>query len=312
MMSWLLITVFLLGLSLSSLEANYLQSTVVVGSVYCDTCFNNRLSKTGHFIPGATVAVQCIDENAKRSFYEEVTTDEHGEFRVLLPFYVAPHVRKIEGCSVKWINSGEPFCSVPTMGASPLLRLTLKMPDAHVFSAGNFMFKPLTQPALCSKEQGLDYREFSSPKPGFIPPIFGPWTTEPKNPNMHPAVNLVTPVPLLPWLPLMPQVPQTPVIPKVPNPTPRPSHRDSISEVPSYETEFFGPRFDQFPPVTLQQPLLPTLPEPEDPFTLIPNLTPPLAIPAFHAPIPAFPFPFAPRFPGFPAAKRSAKTKNSP
>ena len=55
-MSWFVI-IFFLSLAFNSLsEAGHeknLPSAVVVGSVYCDTCFQEDFSKSSHFISGS-------------------------------------------------------------------------------------------------------------------------------------------------------------------------------------------------------------------------------------------------------------------
>ncbi|GMP30817.1 hypothetical protein CsSME_00005305 [Camellia sinensis var. sinensis] len=56
-MSWYLINIIVLSFTFSSLsEAQHekkLPSAVVVGTVYCDTCFQEHFSKTSHFISGS-------------------------------------------------------------------------------------------------------------------------------------------------------------------------------------------------------------------------------------------------------------------
>ncbi|GMP30816.1 hypothetical protein CsSME_00005305 [Camellia sinensis var. sinensis] len=98
-MSWYLINIIVLSFTFSSLsEAQHekkLPSAVVVGTVYCDTCFQEHFSKTSHFISGALVAVECRGTRSSTpSFHKEVKTNEHGEFKVHLPFSVTKQVKK--------------------------------------------------------------------------------------------------------------------------------------------------------------------------------------------------------------------------
>lgn len=54
-MSWFLIAFLFLSFAFSISGAapeKKLPSTVVVGTVYCDTCFVQGFSKASHFIPG--------------------------------------------------------------------------------------------------------------------------------------------------------------------------------------------------------------------------------------------------------------------
>lgn len=58
-MSWFYI-IFFLSFTIWSLEARdneTLQSAVVVGTVYCDTCFQEDFSKPSHFISGSTLQI---------------------------------------------------------------------------------------------------------------------------------------------------------------------------------------------------------------------------------------------------------------
>ncbi|KAJ6287905.1 hypothetical protein OIU77_001143 [Salix suchowensis] len=114
--------IFLLSFRFGNLsEASHgekLPSAVVVGTVYCDTCFQEDFSRNSHFISGAHVAVECKDEKSRPSFREEAKTDEHGEFKVHLPFSVTKHVKKIQGCSVELLSSSEPFCAVASTATS--------------------------------------------------------------------------------------------------------------------------------------------------------------------------------------------------
>src|SRR5574337_455477 len=116
-MSCLLLLLLLLFLNLTfngfSEPLHNNKPAVVVGTVFCDTCFQQHLSKSPHFIAGARVEVECRDEKTfKTSFKHQVKTNRNGKFKVVLPFSVAKHIKKIENCGVKLIKSSEPFCSV--------------------------------------------------------------------------------------------------------------------------------------------------------------------------------------------------------
>ncbi|TKY65860.1 Major pollen allergen Lol p 11 [Spatholobus suberectus] len=99
-----------------------LSSAVVVGTVYCDTCFQHDFSMGSHFISGALVAVECKDgyESSKPRLRKEVKTDEHGEFKVQVPFSVSKYVKGIKVCTVKLISSSEPYCAVASAATSSL------------------------------------------------------------------------------------------------------------------------------------------------------------------------------------------------
>lgn len=58
-MSWFYM-IFFLSFTICSLEASSnkkLHSAVVVGTVYCDTCFQEDFSKSSHFISGSILQI---------------------------------------------------------------------------------------------------------------------------------------------------------------------------------------------------------------------------------------------------------------
>ncbi|KAE8701333.1 hypothetical protein F3Y22_tig00110548pilonHSYRG00785 [Hibiscus syriacus] len=272
---------FLLTLLLSfflfngSSEGSHDSSAVVVGTVYCDTCFHQDFPRTNHFISGATVAVECEDSKSSRPrFRQQVKTNKHGEFRVHLPFSVSKHVKKIEGCSVKLIKSSEPYCAVASSAASSAIHLkSRKRGGARVFSAGFFTFKPLKQPLLCNQKPSVDSLKQlrNKPPPSSVHPNqLLPPPVLPPNPFLPPPLlppSPLQPPPLLPPNPLQP--PPSPLVPNPLQPPPAPV-TPSLHPIPG------------LPPSP------PSSPSPEFPF-----------------PLPPFPFTPIPPFPGVPPAKSS-------
>ncbi|KAK8346311.1 hypothetical protein V6Z12_A07G205200, partial [Gossypium hirsutum] len=240
------------------------QSAVVVGTVYCDTCFQSDLSRPTHFISGATVEVECKDRKSSRaSFRQQVKTNRHGEFKVHLPFSVSKHVKKIEGCEVKLIKSSEPYCAVASSATSSSLHLKSMKQGTHVFSAGFFTFKPVKQPTLCSQKPSVH------PNQLLPPPILPP------NPLLPPPIlppNPLLPPPALPPNPFQP--PPAPLVPNPLQPPPAPLVPDPLQPPPA--------------------PAAPSLPP-------VPGLTPPPSSPSpppdFPFPLPPFPFLPVPPFP---------------
>ncbi|XP_039004008.1 cyclin-dependent kinase 12-like [Hibiscus syriacus] len=207
--------ILLLTLTINKLsEARHghkLHSAVVSGSVHCDIC-SQDFSKAHHFIPGASVAVECKDRDSRPSFRQEAKTDEHGEFKVRLPFSVTKNVKKIKRCLVKVLGSSEPYCAVASSATSSSLNLKSSNQGTHIFSAGILSFKPLKQPKTCnenSKESNnKSTMEFGEPNyPIFPPPLQDPTTVPqptPLLPNLPPLPRLPQLPPLLPPLPLLP------------------------------------------------------------------------------------------------------------
>ncbi|XP_043702031.1 leucine-rich repeat extensin-like protein 3 [Telopea speciosissima] len=322
-MSWLLIFMILIcflfnNLSEAKNEKKLLPSAVVVGTVYCDTCFQQDFSKSSYFISDASVAVQCGDGSSKPSFSKEVKTNKQGEFRVDLPFTVSKHVKRIKKCSVKLISSSEPFCSVASRATSSSLHLKSRKQGVHIFSAGFFTFKPLREPEMCSqrprletsKEQQLVPQNSFLPSPGIIP-TFPPVTQDPTIPNvpsLTPTTPYLSPLPILPNLPPLPPLPVLPPLPPLMSGQPilPPLHNAkmlsgktvSTHQTISHPTFLFPPLvppiFPTPPPFGIPNPfqpppLLPPLPfQPPPPpfFNLppVPGLSPPPSPPPFNLP----------------------------
>ncbi|XP_058070564.1 pollen-specific leucine-rich repeat extensin-like protein 4 [Magnolia sinica] len=295
-------------------EMKKLPSAMVVGTVYCDTCFHQEFSKTSHFISGASVAIECGDTGQKPSFQKEVKTNKHGEFKVHLPFAVGKHVRRIKKCSVKLISSSEPYCAVASTATSSSLHLKSRKQGTHIFSAGFFTFKPLKQPELCYEKPSPVTSSISSEKLLTYPnvPSVPPLNQNPPSLNLPPLYQ----IPQLPTIPNLPPIPNLGQLPTQPGqPTPGFSKpTTSLNEKPDQPT-FFYPTpsvpFFQRPP-TFGVPLPPTN-NPLQPFpptsNLPPNpfITPPT--PTLPFPFPPFPFPpSTPGFPGFTPASPSKKT----
>ncbi|XP_020103805.1 pollen allergen Che a 1-like [Ananas comosus] len=199
---------------------------VVVGAVFCDTCFLRKLSESSRFISGATVAIECRrDESARPSFRKEVLTDRRGVFRIRLPAEVTKHVKSVRPCSVNLIRSSDPFCAAPSTAALLLHRFKSRWQaaDVRVLSAGIFAFKPLQRPEFCDRrrdrsspesEQNAEQPAFFFPTPNF------PFLPSP--PSFLPPNPLQPPPSVLPPLPFQPSPPPFVNLPPLPFLTPPP------------------------------------------------------------------------------------------
>ncbi|KAL0405363.1 UNVERIFIED_CONTAM: hypothetical protein Slati_3850200 [Sesamum latifolium] len=187
-MSWFWTIIFLcVAFAISSEGKHHKKhpSAVVVGTVYCDTCFQQDFPKASHFISGASVAVECKNTSSKPNFQQVVKTDKNGEFRVHLPFSISKHVKKIKKCAVKLISSNE------AGAASSSLSLKTRKHGTHVFSAGFFTFKPLKQPDLCNQKPSISsFKNLdSAEKPSVLnpnDPLFPPPLQDPSPSNHRP------------------------------------------------------------------------------------------------------------------------------
>ncbi|GER30698.1 pollen Ole e 1 allergen and extensin [Striga asiatica] len=308
-MSWFWTILFLtFAFSSNCTEAKHHKkpsSAVVVGTVFCNTCFQQNIPKAIHFIQGASVAVECKDKSSNPSFKQQVKTDIHGEFKVKLPFPVSKHVKKIKTCTVKLISSNKPYCSIAASATtSSTLHQKSRTQKTHIYSAGFFTFKPFNQPAVCDQKPSIHTNQnkispISNPNdPAFLPPIQDPPATG----------SLLPPLPELPQLPPLPQIPFLP--PKMlktelsdnnrvnlPESFPFPFNPPSIFPPNPFQPppSVIPPIFPN-PPPSIFPPIFPTPPSPPF-FQLppVPGLTPSPPPP----PPPVFPFPLPP-FPGFP------------
>lgn len=304
-------------------------SAVIVGAVFCDTCFQDDLSKGSHYISGATVAVRCAEGRSRPEFYQEVKTDNQGNFKVQLPFSVSKHVKKIEGCIVKLVKSSEAYCAVASTATSSLIHLKGKKGGKHIFSAGFFTFKPFKQPGVCNQQPSVTNSQLNSLEDLFnpqyptiptIPDIHTPVTpnpatsTYPNTPSMPNWPNL----PPLPTLPSLPPLPKLPSLPTLPPTTTIPGipigpYEDKKLEngLVTQPQQFFPPIIPPvltpppgpfpLPPNPLQPaPLLPNPLQPPAP-PLIPNpFQPPTPPPSLLPPTPLPPLPPLPTLPPVP------------
>ncbi|KAG7986406.1 hypothetical protein I3843_03G077500 [Carya illinoinensis] len=309
-MSWFILVLFLSIAFNSPSEARHekkLPSAIVVGTVYCDTCFQEDFSKTSHFISGASVAVECKPGTSKPSFRKEVKTDLNGEFKVHLPFSVSKHVKRIEGCAVKLVSSSEPHCPVASTATSSSLHLKSRKQGTHIFSAGFFTFKPLTQPNLCNQKPSIQNSKELGSKKVSLPPTdglaFPPQIQDPTVPDLPPTGgDYLPPLPRLPELPPLPQLPPLPglPLPPIPGKTAKSKPAESIKATQLQDQKadqadfFFPPLFPPlFPPNPFQPP--PLIPNPFQPPPLIPNpFQPPPLLPNPFQPPPAPLIPFLP------------------
>uniref|UniRef100_A0A6N2L0E5 Uncharacterized protein n=1 Tax=Salix viminalis TaxID=40686 RepID=A0A6N2L0E5_SALVM len=262
-------------------------------------------------------AVECKDEKSRPSFREEAKTDEHGEFKVHLPFSVTKHVKKIQGCSVELLSSSEPFCAVASTATSSSLRLKSRKEGTHIFSAGFFTFKPEKQPFICNqKPRTGNSREFSSRKAS-LPPVDNPTTfpsplqdpkilllviflsCESKTPSSSSSDSrstaTITATPSSPPTASSPPS-RLPLLPPVPADTKKTKTTESLKsttlpdEKAVHHTNQFGfPTPPLFPPIIQPPPLFPPILQPPPLFP--PILQPPPLFPPVLPPNPLQPSP---------------------
>lgn len=234
--SWILLLALchiISSIAYGNTNLNHTPSAMIVGTVYCDTCFHQNSSRNNQLISGlsswnfqspstmiaclndlhqdnvksfisytgASVMVDCGNQTTKGNFRKAVKTDKDGVFRVQLPSEIGKHIKKIKECSVMLISSNDPFCAVAASANSSSLNLKLTKNKVHVFSSGFFTFRPLNQPEICYQRPSV---EGSS------------------NLDVSEDISLSSPlpslnIPPLPQLPALPTLPNLPPLPNLPN-----------------------------------------------------------------------------------------------
>ncbi|XP_028794797.1 olee1-like protein [Neltuma alba] len=79
----------------------------VEGSVYCDTCRTQFMTRLSRFVAGATVRLECKEaESGKVTLSKEAVTDGSGGYSVEIE-----GDREDESCEVVLVKSSDPECS---------------------------------------------------------------------------------------------------------------------------------------------------------------------------------------------------------
>jgi hypothetical protein len=250
---------------------------------------------------GASVEVDCKDEHeiSKPRFKKQVKTNEHGEFRIQLPFSISKHVKRIKGCVVKLVSSNEPYCSIASTATSSSIHLKSRKQGLHIFSAGFFSFKPLKQPNLCNQKPSIQNTNklVDSLRRNSFPPTIDPSFPPPlEDPNTHNrgVLPILPPIPLLPEIitPILPPV-LSPLVPSDESKSTKTSKKvESLDEKVTNIDSFNIPPNPFFPP-----PLVPN--NPLQPSPLVPNPLQPPSAPLVPNPFqpptpPTIPNPFQP------------------
>eukprot|EP01018_Ginkgo_biloba_P017125 Gb_35755 [translate_table: standard] len=137
------------SLTYGSREKPAASSVVVMGSVFCDTCLELKLSQTTYFISGTSVAVECNINRKTSTVSIQAETDENGQFAVELPsiFHSGDQLNK---CSVRLLNSPEGLCDIPSSKfKSSKLALTSNLNGVQTYNAGSFSCRMQNVPRMC-------------------------------------------------------------------------------------------------------------------------------------------------------------------
>jgi len=129
-----------------------LSNVVVVGNVFCDTCFKHQFSEEGsHVIIDALVALECIINRKTTASVNVGKSDENGDFSVDVPSPFHPKER-MNRCSVRLLNSSEGSCNTPSTTAPYKLSLKSNTNGVRTYTAGSLSYRPQHIPLFCYKE----------------------------------------------------------------------------------------------------------------------------------------------------------------
>ncbi|CAN4097269.1 unnamed protein product [Withania somnifera] len=93
-------------------SANFVDTFLVVGKVYCDTCRCGFQTSASKYLPGTRVRIECKKRDTNDLAYTvEGVTNSKGEYKI--------HVNSDRGdefCDVILIRSSDPTCAEPNAG----------------------------------------------------------------------------------------------------------------------------------------------------------------------------------------------------
>ncbi|XP_049404183.1 major pollen allergen Lol p 11-like [Solanum stenotomum] len=110
-----MITLFVVCLVLFAsinVSANIMDTFLVVGKVYCDTCRCGFETSASKYLPGSRVRIECKNRDTNDLAYTvEGFTNSKGEYKILVN-----SDRRDEFCDVVLIRSSDPMCAEPNTG----------------------------------------------------------------------------------------------------------------------------------------------------------------------------------------------------
>nr|XP_009600627.1 major pollen allergen Lol p 11-like [Nicotiana tomentosiformis] len=106
----LFVVCFLVFASIAS--AHFMDTFLVVGKVYCDTCRCGFETSASKYLAGSRVRIECKNRDTNDISYTiEGVTNSKGEYKILVY-----SDRGDEVCDVVLIRSSDPMCAVPNAG----------------------------------------------------------------------------------------------------------------------------------------------------------------------------------------------------
>ncbi|KAH6832062.1 hypothetical protein C2S53_007980 [Perilla frutescens var. hirtella] len=252
-------------LTINTIEAQPQPRITVLGSVYCDVCYDNTFSNHSYLLPGVDVNVECKVKGKEEmiSFSVSVnrSTDRYGMYRLEIPIPIPIPIRDHQDhqyhhqdpttttvhyyysfCEATLINTSNinNGCTLPTRTkakASSEIRSAVNIINALSYRP------PRRNATLCGEGKGKaaddadsnwNSSKFFLP---YFPPYVFPWPPFPQLPPLPPFPQLppLPPLPPFPQLPPLPPLPQLPPLPSFPfpqNPPPLPFPFPSVPPPP--------------------------------------------------------------------------------
>ncbi|PHT48460.1 hypothetical protein CQW23_12668 [Capsicum baccatum] len=98
--------------SINAISANFMDTFLVVGKVYCDTCRCGFETSASKYLPGSRVRIECKKRDTNDLAYTvEGVSNSKGEYKILVN-----SDRGDEFCDVVLIRSSDPTCDEPNKG----------------------------------------------------------------------------------------------------------------------------------------------------------------------------------------------------
>ncbi|KAL2560035.1 proline-rich protein 4-like [Forsythia ovata] len=263
---FLLATLFIFSSLVQAEPPKPTSHITIIGSVYCDVCFDNTFAKYSYFLPGVDVHVQCKFKASSPGTTEQIafsvnrTTNKYGMYKLDIPSVDGvdcaedPSIQTF--CHANLIGSTISACNVPGLKSmSSEITVKSRQNNLCVYTLGALSYTPRTRNVtLCGKNK----MDFNSSK--FFLPLIPPYGF------VWPPLPQLPPFPQFPPLPQLPPLPQFPPLPQLP-------------PLPQFPPLPHLPPLPQFPPFTSSPfPKPPSLPFP---FPPLPPFTP---TPAQHSP----------------------------
>ncbi|MED6156695.1 hypothetical protein PIB30_016629 [Stylosanthes scabra] len=128
----------------------------VAGKVLCQDCTQgwNEWVNGGNPIKGVKVSLTCMDKRSRVVYYTSDTTDEWGQYDIIVNKYVNGKELDTKGCTVRLVSSPDHVCNILTDFGGGNSGVKLSRPTSVYRGLIKYLLKPLyyTTP-MCDKPE---------------------------------------------------------------------------------------------------------------------------------------------------------------